>query len=81
MSEEQKTQTQEPTEEQKKEAAARLRAFEVGIGQRCNELGIPYEELAKKAGVDADTLGPALVEQLVTVAAEAEKAAEEQPKK
>lgn len=74
-------QTQAPTEEQKKEAAARLRAFEVGIGQRCNELGIAYEDLAKQAGVDADTLGPALVEQLVAAAADAEKAAEAQPKK
>jgi len=79
MSEEQKPQTQEPTEEQKKEAAARLRAFEVGIGQRCNELGIGYEDLAKQAGVDAETLGPALVEQLVEAASEAEKTAEEQP--
>lgn len=79
MSEEKKP--QEPTEEQKKEAAARLRAFEVGIGQRCNELGIAYEDLAKQAGVDASTLGPALVEQLVTAAMDAEKAAEAQPQK
>ena len=76
MSEEQKTQV--PTEEQKKEAAARLQAFEVGIGRACNEMGINYEDLAKAAGVDADTLGPALVEQLVAAAAEAEKPAAQQ---
>ena len=67
---------QTPTEEQKKEAAARLHAFEVGIGHACNEMGINYEDLAKQAGVDSDTLGPALVEQLVVAASEAEKAAE-----
>lgn len=74
MSEEKKT---ELTEEQKKEAAARLRAFEVGIGHACNEMGINYEDLAKAAGVDSDTLGPALVEQLVEAATQAEKAAEQ----
>lgn len=61
-----------------KEAAGRLRAFEVGIGQACNELGIAYEDLAKMAGVDSDKLGPALVEQLVEAATEAEKQATEQ---
>ena len=65
------------TEEQQKEAAARLRAFEVGIGHKCNELGIRYEDLAKQAGVDADTLGPALVEQLIEAATKAEKTAEQ----
>jgi hypothetical protein len=78
MSEEQKP--QQPTEAQKKEAAARLRSFEVGIGHACNEMGINYEDLAKAAGVDTDTLGPALVEQLVEAATQAEKAAEQQQK-
>lgn len=74
MSEEK--QMPEPTEEQKKEAAARLRAFEVGIGQACNEMGIEYGDLAKAAGVETDALGPALVEQLVEAGIAAEKQAE-----
>jgi hypothetical protein len=71
-------QTQEPTEAQKKEAAARLRSFEVGIGQACSDMNLDYNELAKTAGVDSDTLGPALVEKLVEAASAAEKTADAQ---
>ena len=61
-----------------KEAAACLRAFEVGIGNICNELGITYSEFAKRAnaafkfaeqGADvSDKLAPWLVDQIVAQA-------------
>ena len=69
-------QTQEPTEEQKKEAQARLRSFEVGIGRACNDMGLDYNDLAKAAGVESEALGPALIEKLVEAAGEAEKQAD-----
>lgn len=77
MAENQTQGAPELTEEQEKEAMGRLRAFEVGIGRACDEMGVEYDDLAKAAGVDADTLGPALVEKLVEAAGVAEKQAED----
>lgn len=53
------------------EGQARLRAFNVGIGQLCKDAGIPYDKLAKDAGVQPDALAPALVNSLAEAAAEA----------
>ena len=66
-----------------KEAQARLRSFEVGIGHICNGLGIEYGEFAKRANsafkfaeTDEEATGklaPWLVDVIV------EQAAKEQP--
>ncbi len=66
-----------------KEAQSCLRAFEVGIGHICNDLGIEYDEFAKRANAefkfaekDEDApgkLAPWLVDVIV------EQATKEQP--
>lgn len=68
-----------------KEAAACLRAFEVGIGNICNEIGLTYGEFAKRANTafkfaekEEDATGklaPWLVDQIVAQATK-----ESQPK-
>ncbi len=67
-----------------KEAQARLRAFEVGIGRICNDLGIEYAEFAKRANATckfAETdeeasgkLAPWLVDVIVEQATKEEQA-------
>ena len=58
------------------EGAARLRAFNVGIGQLCKDAEIPYDKLAKKAGVQPDALAPALVNSVAEAAAQEGQQAE-----
>lgn len=56
------------------EGQERLRAFTVGVGQLCEETKIPYDELAKQAGVEPGALAPALVNSMAEAAEKAEKA-------
>ena len=70
--------TAEEKQAAEKAAAAegqdRIRAFSVGIGQLCEETKIPYDELAKKAGVAPEALAPALVNSMAEAAEKAEEA-------
>jgi hypothetical protein len=52
-------------QEKQAEAAQRLAAFEMGIGRRCADYNVSFDDLAKTAGVVPDALGPSLVQVLV----------------
>jgi hypothetical protein len=67
-------QTKVAAEEQ--EGQTRLMSFASGIGRFCDEAGVPYEDLAKAAGVRPEMLAPALAD----IAAEAAKQVEESGK-
>ncbi len=67
----------EKTAEEKQaaeEGQGRLRAFSVGIGQLCDETGIPVDKLSKEAGVTPETLAPALVNSMAKAAEQGEGA-------
>ena len=55
-------------------AVDRMRAFEVGVAHFCKEAEVGYDEFAKAAGQDAETLGPNLAEAMVQAAEEQQTA-------